>query len=740
MAMPTYAQRINILTQRKHEYTAEKQRVNGAMDYDDHALILPPEEKRKLVTAISGSGMLINDVVFNDTVIKPNHPNGSFYGPLGQGENFRNFLLSHPPFIDPMSALAGAYMVNFTAYRTDSNPDLNYDALKPNIEKYQLVPGLLGNQHLCQDLQILLDLGLDGLRRKISKYRAINDQTHYDYYDALTMVVEGIQGWIMNNALEALRMSGQEDDDEIRAHLVHLYDMNVKLVHEVPETFEEACQLMLWMQMACRMYNGSASLGRLDTLLKPYYDRESAAGTLSDEDAVFYIACMLLRDTSYVQLGGYDEDGNDTTSKVSYLVLEAVHALRLPSNVGVSVGTGIDRELLRRSVEYQFIDKTGNPRFVGVESLVNGLVKNGDVPIEVARMRTNAGCHWLAIPGREFSLMDCVKINFAVPFLIALREAVAKYGAPTTDQIIAIYRKHLKVCIDTLAMGFDFTYDNQIHNCPELPLSLMCHGTIEKGLDASNGGVEFYRWCIDGSAIAVVADSLAAIEKNIIKECRYTYKELLAFLDNDWAGEAGEKARLFFAGTDKYGKGGTAADEYAKILSNLFTLEVLATRTPKHGFKMLPGLFSWAYTLTMGNTLGATPNGRKAGTPISHGANPNPGFRQDGAATAMSCAIASVQPGCGNTAPMQIELEPTIGREDGGVEYLMALIEDHFAKGGTLINMNIIDADKVRAAHKDPSLYPDLIVRVTGFSAYFASLSPAFRQLVVDRILDREIS
>jgi formate C-acetyltransferase len=101
----------------------------------------------------------------------------------------------------------------------------------------------------------------------------------------------------------------------------------------------------------------------------------------------------------------------------------------------------------------------------------------------------------------------------------------------------------------------------------------------------------------------------------------------------------------------------------------------------------------------------------------------------------MATAIASVQPGYGNTAPMQIELDPAIGRDNGGIENIATLIKTHFDLGGTQINMNILDADKVLEAHRDPSKYPDLVVRVTGFSAYFASLSPEFRQLVVDRII-----
>ncbi len=538
----------------------------------------------------------------------------------------------------------------------------------------------------------------------------------------------------------AAQLAAGVPDPEIAAHLRHLCALNRKIAHAKPETFEEACQFLLWYQMACRSYNGSGSLGRLDALLYPYYARETAAGTLDDERAVFLIACLLLRDTAYVHLGGYNRDGSDATNPVSYLVLEAVHRLKLPSNVGVCVGKGLDRNLLRKSVEYQFADKNGNPRFVGMETLVRGLVRNEGVSIEDARMRTNSGCHWLAIPGREYSMMDCVKINFSVVLDIALREAVEKCGEPSIDQILDLYTAHLRIAIQTLAKGFDSHYDNQIRNVPELPLDLMCHGTIEKGLDASGGGVEHYLWCIDGSALAVAADSLAAIRQRVLREHRFTYAQLLHYLDSNWEGPEGERARLFLQNVDRYGKGGSDADGLAVRLSQIFTREVKAQRTPVHGFQMVPGLFSWANTLTMGATLGATPNGRRAGEPISHGANPNPGFRKDGAATAMSAAIASVQPGYGNTAPMQIELEPSVTTEEEGIELVMALIEDHFAQGGTLINLNVIDAERVRAAHEDPSLYPDLVVRVTGFSAYFASLSPKFRQLVVDRILDKQVS
>ncbi len=125
---------------------------------------------------------------------------------------------------------------------------------------------------------------------------------------------------------------------------------------------------------------------------------------------------------------------------------------------------------------------------------------------------------------------------------------------------------------------------------------------------------------------------------------------------------------------------------------------------------------------------------RRAAEPISHGANHNNGFRTDGAATAMAKAIAAVQTGYGDTCPMQLELSPGL-TDDDSVAKIAALIRTHFDLGGTLFNINIIDKDKLLAAHKDPWAYPDLIVRVPGFTAYFATLSPEFRQLVVDRIV-----
>ncbi len=161
------------------------------------------------------------------------------------------------------------------------------------------------------------------------------------------------------------------------------------------------------------------------------------------------------------------------------------------------------------------------------------------------------------------------------------------------------------------------------------------------------------------------------------------------------------------------------------------------TPTPRSAINVLPGLFSHGDIGMLGQEPEATPNGRHAGEPISHSADPDPGFMPGGTAapTAKANAVAAVQPGWGNSAPLQIDFDMQLARDMGGIEAIEAYLKAHNAQGGTLININVISKDKILEAHADPEKYPDLVVRVTGYSAYFKMLSPEYRQQIVDRLL-----
>jgi len=713
----SYDERIVALRTTKLEQTRQKQQA-GPMDTDDKGSVPLPEG-------------------FSYSAV-PNHPSGGFFGARACGANFRRLLEAHPTYIDPMSSLAGGWMLRFLDYRKVGWPpdeEFEYSHLHEEQRKYNIIPGIGGVQHFCPDVRIGLELGWGGILDKIRYYRKVNAPADTSFYDALEDVVLGVQDWISRHAAAARQAALTEDHPDLRENLVTMADMCERQVTDPPGTFQEACQWIAWMEMVAAMYNNSGALGQIDELLRPYYDRDLAGGILDDEEAIYHLACLLLKETHYMQIGGPDASGRDMTSRVSFLVLEAAHRLKVPCNIAVRVHDGLDPDLFDLAVKHLFDDRTGNPNWMGATALDEGFAQNG-YPIELARERVKCGCHWCALPGREYTLNDIVKINFAAVFDVALREMMGDGTvSPSVDELWRRFEKHLTRAVEVAAEGIDFHLAHMKDVFPELPLDLFCHGTIEKGRDVTNGGVEFYNMCVDGAAIATAADSFAAVEQRVEWEQRITWERLLHLLDTDYRDA--EYERLLLKSVPHFGVGGSRADEWARRVSQTFVRIVKANPTPR-GRNMIPGLFSWASTIPMGKTVGATPNGRHSRAPISHGPNPDPGFPTPNTPTTLSRAVASVECGYGNTAPLQLDMDPGLVRTDAARAKIGALIRAHFDMGGTMINLNVLDKRQILDAHEDPSRYPDLIVRVTGFSAYFASLSKEFRQLVVDRIVSED--
>jgi len=392
----------------------------------------------------------------------------------------------------------------------------------------------------------------------------------------------------------------------------------------------------------------------------------------------------------------------------------------------------MDMAFLSKSVEYLFKNKNGWPRFSGDEALCEGFMKKG-YPKELARMRVAVGCNWMSLPGLEYTLNDCVKTNNARIFCVALDEMMADGGERSTARLWELFDKHTRRAVEVTAEGVRFHLKYQHENEPELMLNLISHGPVEKGLDISNGGALYYNIGIDGTGIATVADSFAALEQRIEKEGHLSWDDMYLALNSNFAGADGLYIKTMLSSANRYGGGDTPADAWAIRISEAFSAYVNAC--DGDGVKFIPGWFSWSNTIKLGRQVGATPSGRGAFEPINHGCNPHPGFRGDGALTAMSNSICAIQPGFGNTAPIQLELDPGIGGDDEGEQKIVDYIRTIFKKGATLLNINIIDADKILKAHENPDLFPDLVVRVTGFTAYFCLLTPEFRQLVVERIL-----
>ena len=714
-----YEERIRILRQRKLEQTKQKVEAEGGLNEDDYGRVVPPSD-------------------FKWQII-PNHENGSFYGYEGWSENFYDLMSKHPVYIDPADAFSGKWMYFLSRMKGPSwNPDYDYSFLQPELEKYNIIPGIGFDAHFAPDYKIGLELGWGGLKDKLKAYKKINGSDSKAFYEAEEKTVEAIQLWIKRTIDIIDVMEREEKDPALQKNLAEMKQVNCFLIENSPRTLREACQWLCWFNMVSRTYNRDGAGGQLDELLRPYYEKDKKSGFIDDEDAKFYLACLLLNDTHYYQLGGPDENGRDMTSPISFLILEAANRINTSCNLTIRVHEGLNREFFLKSVDYLFTNKNGWPRYSGDKALVEGFVKSG-FSKELARKRIAVGCNWMSLPGLEYTLNDLVKINVAKVFELAIIEMMENNTIqPGVERLWDIFVKHLELAVNVTAKAMEFHLKYQVYNEPELVLNLLSHGPVEKGLDVSNGGARYYNLAIDGAGIAVVADSFAAVEQRIEKEKLITWKKLYENLKNNYNGTEGEYIRKMLSSIHSYGYGNSMADQWGMRISEVFTEFVRGQNRIYPDYNFMPGWFSWANTIDFGKAVGATPNGRKSGEAINHGANPMPGFRKDGAITAMANTIASIQPGYGNTAPVQLELDPGLVKDEESVKKIADFIRTIFDKGATLLNINIIDEKKVLEAHKDPSKYPDLVVRVTGFTAYFSMLSPEFRQLVVDRIIAKK--
>ncbi len=711
----TYQQRIDALRETKLEHNRAKIARDGFHDVDDHGNIYWPEP-----------------IPFTP---KPNHPSGGCYGARCIGENFRAWLDVHPVYIFPLSALAGAW----AGYLNDHGiggwkPEDRPVHLKELHDKYYLWHNGIGAMnHLGPDMRIGLALGWGGILDKIRYYREFNRPADTSFYDAEENLVLGVQDWIRRHVVKARAMAEEEVRPEIRENLLVLAEMNEWLVENPPRTLREACQFLAWFQSIDRMWVAGGALGQLDELLRPYYEADREAGIIQDdEEVMWFIASLFYNDTHYSQIGGEAPDGRDLTSKMSYLILEAAHRLKIPYNLALRVHERMDPQLLHTALEYHLEDGTG-VSFSCSKGLNEGYIKNG-VPIQLARMRAKVGCNWTALPGIEYPLQDVTRQSLVAPFLHAFEETVADAPeARTMEALWERYVHHLAISVDTMKQGLDWHMEHHAQNTIEIVLNLFCHGTIERGLDASAGGVDIYNLTVDGVGLATVADSFAAIEQRVVNEKRLTWEELKQHLDNDYAGA--EHVRLMLKNIPRFGSGNSRGDFWAKRISQAY-VQLYETPTPR-GYRIIPGLFSHGDIVRLGGYLPATPNGRHAHAPISHSSEPDPGFAPQGGSspTAKANAVAAVQPGRGNSAPLQMDIDFKLMEEQGGLDMVASMIMTHNRQGGTLVNLNIISKEKILAAHADPTLYPDLVVRVTGYSAFFNSLSPEYRQQVVDRLL-----
>ncbi len=628
-------------------------------------------------------------------------------------------------------------------------PAAEFDAAEKLVSSFGRTSFWTNRDHYAPDFETVLSVGVGGLLAQINAsmeaHRADADFTaKRDFLTGARAAMEGFADMILGYARAAEDLARTEDGER-RERMTRIAADCRRLSAAPPENFRQALQLVWFVHLAF-LYEGryAMALGRLDQYLYPFYARDAAAGRLTYTDAVALLRGVLIKigesrlfggdDVVNIAIGGVDREGNDALNPLSWAILEAVRDCRIPGpNLSARVHKDTDPRFLDACLQVVGTG-LGYPALMNDEVNIPALARHG-YSLADCRDYCMVGCIENFIPGKQPPWSDG---RFNVPRYI---EAVLNRGdslldgaplGPDTGELSALdtMEKFVAALETQLVYAADeymavFHNENDRYNRARYAqpfLSCFCRDCIARGLDVNDGGALYPS--VHGAGcmgIATVADSLAAVERVVYEEGLVTLEGLRDALAANFAGRETLRRRL--QNCPKYGNDDDFVDKYAVWYVECCD-RVFAGHRTRDGGAVYTAIASNVNNIPAGREVAATPDGRLAGEPLSDAASPMRGCDQNGPTAALnSCAKPDYRlVSCGTVVNQKYG--PEMFADPALRAKLLVLIRTYFDRGGQEIQINAVSRDVLRDAMRNPADYTGLVVRVSGFSAYFIHLDP----------------
>ena len=619
--------------------------------------------------------------------------------------------------------------------------------------------------------------GLAGLQADIDRQLAsldfLNDLEAYDKKQQLLgmrLAADAVIRFAERHAEQAERLAAVEADPTRRAEL-ELIAANCRHVpRQPPRTFWEALQAYWFVHLGVITELNtwdSFCPGRLDQHLYPFYKREIEAGTLTRERARELLQCFWVKfnnqpappkvgvtaaesgtytDFSNIGLGGMKADGSDGVNEVTYLLLEVIDEMRLlqPSS-NIQLSKKNPERFLRKACEV--IRKGwGQPSIFNADMVVAELVRQGK-SVEDARCAGTSGCVEAGAFGKESYILTGY-FNLPKVLEITLNDGLdprtgktigLETGDPAAftafDQVLDAFARQLRHFIDVKIAGNQIIERLYAACMPAPFLSIITDDCIAKGRDYNNGGARYNTRYIMPVGPATTADSLSAIQYHVFDRKTVTMERLVKATRDNFAG-AEPLRQLLVNKTPKYGNDDEYADRFVERLCGMLVRDIDGRRGPT-GSTYHVNYLSTTCHVYFGSVCGATPDGRRAGAPVSDGISPAHGADRNGPTAVIRSAARMDHARSGGTLLNQ-KFTPSLLDGDDGIEQLAHLVRSYFKLDGHHIQFNVVTADTLRAAQKDPEKYRDLIVRVAGYSDYFCDLTKELQEEIIARTEQRQ--
>jgi formate C-acetyltransferase len=503
------------------------------------------------------------------------------------------------------------------------------------------------------------------------------------------------------------------------------------------ESFFEAVQLLVLVHEAVTLEqrSGSLSFGRLDKLLAPYYDRDIASGVLRKTDAeeilsaLWHRLALMTKGFQNVTLGGWDSEGGYFYHPLTGMCLNIASKVKKDQPLlSLRYYPGMPDELWERALD---LLGTG----LGFPALFNDSIC---IPAKVGAgvSRYDAenygiiGCVELSAGGKEYAHTEALRISWAKILENMLREMADKSVLPAFEDLLSLYlRKMRQVCIEALA-ACSLLDANYSGHWPSPFLSATMEGCIQKGRDVTEGGTVYNLSAVNAAGMANAIDSLLALKKFVYDEKRFTMAQYREMLDADYEGYEEEHAYIL-ANCPRYGSDNDAAGLMRRV-SEVF-MDICSGVKGARGGRYQIGFYSVESHGILGERTGALPDGRKRGIALSNGFSPVQGTEKNGPTGVLNAAACIDHSRLANGMVLDMKFSTAFFRRQNNRDALKAMIKTYFKLGGMELQMNVVDRQTLIDARHNPAAYQDLIVRVSGFSAYFVSLSDTVQQEIVAR-------
>ncbi len=626
--------------------------------------------------------------------------------------------------------------------------------LKP---AFYLINEAGGIGHFLPNYEKMLKIGTTG-------YRASIEGLHEPAHEAARIVCRALERWAERLADEAARLAAAETDAGRRGELEEISGICRKVPREPAGTFHEALQTLWLTHMAVMLesLNSAVSFGRLDQYLYPYYQKDLDEGRLTREKAEELLLQFSAKATEHVLLlseaiskyhggylvvqaaivGGTDSEGRDAVNPLTYVLLDVMerHRMRDP-NYQARVHRGSPPEYLERALDVAR-QGHGSPSVFNDEAVVPALVAHG-IPLADARDYGIVGCVEPSIPGRSFLSTDAGLFNLPICLELALNRGRRwnrrrKIGAETADprsfedidEVLEAFRAQLDYRVDLMIDDFHMVEKANMDHHPTPLSSMLVEGCLESGRDLTQGGAKYNSSGIQGVGVADVADSLAALDVLVFREGRLTMGQVLDAMRDDFAGH--QEVRAALRGAPKYGNDEALPDGYADLVVRMWH-DSLARHTSLRGGAYVPGYYSVTCHVAFGELTGPLPSGRRAGEPFASGVGAACGADTSGP-TALLNSVSSLDSSLmanGNALNLRFDPEDIAGER--GLNILSGLAKGFFERGGMEIQLNVLDPEMLQDAREHPGKYPELVVRVAGYCAYFDDLPEATKDEIISR-------